>query len=75
VIERTKPASPIAALPAADQSLAAQLAEAREEIALLRSLLHGVGASLRKLADQIGHDVAKAEAKARTETDMRRRFS
>jgi hypothetical protein len=70
--ERTKPASPIA--PAPSQSLSAQRSEAREEITLLRSTLHGVGTSLRQLADQLGHDVAEAEAKARIEADIRRRF-
>ena len=48
------------AMPAAAPSLSMQLAEAREEISLLRSTLHGL-ASLHTLADQLGHDVAEAE--------------
>jgi predicted component of type VI protein secretion system len=72
--EPAKPASPIAPAPTANQSLTMQLAEAREEIALLRSLLHGAGVSLHKLAGQLGHDVEAAAGKARTEADARRRF-
>jgi hypothetical protein len=55
-------------------SLSAQLSEAREEIILLRSTLHGLAASLRKIADSIGTDLAEAAARARTEADRKRRF-
>lgn len=65
----TKPAWPATA-----PSLSVQLAELKEENAILRSILHGVGASLCTLAGSIGHDTEAAEAKARIDADAKRRF-
>jgi hypothetical protein len=72
--DKLEPATPIAPAPRPSQTLAPSLAEAREEIIILRSLLHGVAASLLSLAGQLGRDVEAAAGKARLEADRKRRF-
>jgi hypothetical protein len=51
------------------------VAELKEENVLLRSLLHGMAASLCSLAGQIGADLDQAAARARIIADQKRRMS
>jgi len=70
VVAPAKPATPMPATPTMSQ----QLAETREENILLRANLKALAASLQKLADGIGTDLAEAAAHARVEADRKRRF-
>ena len=72
VVEPAKLAAP--AMPAMPATVAQQLSVAREEIIVLRSLLHGIGASLCTMAGQLAQDVEAAAGKSRLEADRKRRF-
>jgi hypothetical protein len=70
--EASKPAPVIrSATPGRNSTTATDLAE---EVKLLRAQLHTLAATLHSLADRIGHDTEAAEAQARIDADMRRRF-
>jgi hypothetical protein len=71
---KPEPATPIAPAPTANQSLSMSLAELREENIILRSTLHKLATALHSLADGIGADLDQAAARARVESDRRRRF-
>ena len=70
-----KISTPISATPSRSSTTATELAELREQIALLRATLHGLATSLRQSADSIGADLDQVELQARLAADDRRRFS
>ena len=74
MIERTKPAGPIPALPTPSQTLAVQLAAANETIGILRDLLNATAATLSKLAETITVDTGQAAVRGAIRADEMRRF-